>query len=197
MPRREKNPRFFRLETLKNCILNENFTHRWPQSGHFFHKLGHFFPIFEKGQGKPSPFPPSNYAPEVYWIIFILSHSCHIWYRYTYLLIYLYVYIFVYIFTKLAVLIFFFYLQLQWFFSTLNAKYFDMKKYFLKLMSRLLHSTIHQVMWYFWVFIVNLFSLLWSFFSQENCASFDLLGSCLSLSQSAEILTVNLLRDFS
>ena len=37
-----------------------------------------------------------------------------------------------------------------------------MKKYFVKLMSRLLHSTIHQVMWYFWVFIVNPFSLLWS-----------------------------------
>ena len=86
------------------------------------------------------------------------------------MLIYLYVYIFVYIFTKLAILIFFFYLQLQWFFSTLNAKYFDMKKYFLKLMSRLLHSTIHQVMWYFWVFIVNLFSLLWSFFfSRKLC----------------------------
>ena len=29
-----------------------------------------------------------------------------------------------------------------------------MKIYFVKLMSRLLHSTIHQVMWYFWVFIV-------------------------------------------
>ena len=39
-----------------------------------------------------------------------------------------------------------------------------MKKYFVKLMSRLLHSTIHQVMWYFWVFIVNPFSLLWSIF---------------------------------
>ena len=39
-----------------------------------------------------------------------------------------------------------------------------LKKYFVKLMSRLLHSTIHQVMWYFWVFIVNPFSLLWSIF---------------------------------
>ena len=45
-----------------------------------------------------------------------------------------------------------------------------MKKYFVKLMSRLLHSTIHQVMWYFWVFIVNPFSLLWSiFFSRKLC----------------------------
>ena len=46
-----------------------------------------------------------------------------------------------------------------------------MKKYFMKLMSRLFHSTIHQVMWYLWVFIVNPFSLLWSifFFSRKLC----------------------------
>ena len=43
-----------------------------------------------------------------------------------------------------------------------------MKKYFMKLMSRLLHSRINQVMWYFCVFIVNPFCLLWSiFFSRE------------------------------
>ena len=43
-----------------------------------------------------------------------------------------------------------------------------MKKYFLKLMSWLLHSLIHQVMWYFWLFIENPFSLLWSiFFSRK------------------------------
>ena len=48
-------------------------------------------------------------------------------------------------------------------FSALHA-FWDMKKCFMKLMSRLLHSTIHQVMWYFWLFIVNPFSLLWSFF---------------------------------
>ena len=30
----------------------------------FFHKLGHFFPIFEKGQGRPPPPPPSSYASE-------------------------------------------------------------------------------------------------------------------------------------
>ena len=34
----------------------------------------------------------------------------------------------------------------------------------MKLMSRFLCSTIHQVMWYFWVYIVNPFSLLWSIF---------------------------------
>ena len=36
----------------------------------------------------------------------------------------------------------------------------DMKKYFVKSMSRLLHSTIHWLMWYFWVVIVNPFSFL-------------------------------------
>ena len=50
-------------------------------------------------------------------------------------------------------------------FSALHAKHFwDKKKYFMKLMSRLLHSTIHQVMFSFWVFTVNPFSLSWSFF---------------------------------
>ena len=33
--------------------------------GIFFHKLGHFFPIFEKGQGRPPPSPPSSYAPVI------------------------------------------------------------------------------------------------------------------------------------
>ena len=45
-----------------------------------------------------------------------------------------------------------------------------LKKYFVKLLSRLVHSTVHQVMWYFLVFIVNPFSLLWSiFFSRKLC----------------------------
>ena len=34
-----------------------NFTHRCPKSGHAFSKLGQFFPIFEKEQGR-SPLPP-------------------------------------------------------------------------------------------------------------------------------------------
>ena len=41
-----------------------NCTHRWPQSGHFPSKLGHFFPIFEKRQGRTPPFPTFSYAPE-------------------------------------------------------------------------------------------------------------------------------------
>ena len=50
----------------------------------------------------------------------------------------------------------------------------------------------------FWVLIVNPFSLLCSiFFFPENCVSFGLLVSYLSLSQSAWILLVNLLWGFS
>ena len=56
------------------------------------------------------------------------------------------------------------------------------KIYFMNLMIRLLHSTIHQVMCYFWVFILNPFSGGYS--SEENCVSFGLLVSDLSLSQS-------------
>ena len=39
----------------------------------------------------------------------------------------------------------------------------------MKLKSRLLHSTIHHVMWYFWVFTVNPFSLSCIFFSRKWC----------------------------
>ena len=35
-----------------------NFTHGWSQSRYFFSKLGHFFPIFKKGQGRPPHIPP-------------------------------------------------------------------------------------------------------------------------------------------
>ena len=36
-----------------------NFTHRWPQSGHSFSKLGYFFPVFEKVLGRTlPPYPP-------------------------------------------------------------------------------------------------------------------------------------------
>ena len=45
-----------------------------------------------------------------------------------------------------------------------------MKKYFVKLSSQLSHSTIHQVMRYFWVFTVNPFSLFFFFFfSRKLC----------------------------
>ena len=45
-----------------------------------------------------------------------------------------------------------------------------MKKYFVKFVSQLLHTTIHQAMWNFWVSIVNTFCLLGSiFFSRKLC----------------------------
>ena len=72
-----------------------------------------------------------------------------------------------------------------------------MKKYFVKLMSRLLHSTIHQVMWYFWVFIVNPFSLLWSiFFSRKLCFFWSPCLLLIAESISLDIL-VHLLWGFS
>ena len=52
-PRREKISVFFAWKLLKIA----------------FHKLGHFFPIFEKGQG--GDLPPSSYAPNV----IIIKHS--------------------------------------------------------------------------------------------------------------------------
>ena len=74
-------------------------------------------------------------------------------------------------------------------FSALHAKHFEMwKKYFLKLTSRLLHSMIHQVMWYFWVFIVNPFSLLRSIFLLSRKLCF-LCSPCLLLI--AESISLN------
>ena len=49
-----KNLRFFRLESLKNSILNENFTHRWPQSRYFFLQIGALFSNFWKRAGETS-----------------------------------------------------------------------------------------------------------------------------------------------
>ena len=43
---------------MKNLPVNDH------NQGIFFHKLWHFFPIFEKGQGRPPPLLPSSYAPE-------------------------------------------------------------------------------------------------------------------------------------
>ena len=54
---------FFCLETLKNCILNENITHRWPQSRHFFPQIRALFSNIWKTAGETSPLPPSSDAP--------------------------------------------------------------------------------------------------------------------------------------
>ena len=45
-------------------ILNEKFNPQLAIIMAFFLKLGHFLPIFQKGQGRPSPPPPSSYAPD-------------------------------------------------------------------------------------------------------------------------------------
>ena len=51
LPRREKSPVLF-LGTLKNCILNAKFNPQMSTIRAFCPKLGHFFSIFEKGQGR-------------------------------------------------------------------------------------------------------------------------------------------------
>ena len=113
----------------------------------------------------------------LFWIIIITYNSG------IYICIYIYIYIYIHKVTFIHSFSVIFNCNA---FPALYAKHFEIwKKYFVKLMSRLLHSMIHQVMWYFWVFIVNPLSPLWSFFSQENCVCFYLLVSCLSLSQSA------------
>ena len=40
-----------------------NLTHRWPQSGHFCRKLGHFFQFLKIRAGETSPPSPPSYAP--------------------------------------------------------------------------------------------------------------------------------------
>ena len=74
------------------------------------------------------------------------------------------IYIFVYIFIKLAIFILFLLSWTVMFFLHCIPNILRYEKKIVKLMSRLLHSTFSQVMWYFWVFIVSPFSLLWSIF---------------------------------
>ena len=50
---------FFLLETHKNLPMDDH-------NQDFFQKLGHFFPISEKAQGRPPSPPPSSYAPAKY-----------------------------------------------------------------------------------------------------------------------------------
>ena len=86
---------------------------------------------------------------------------------------YIGIYICIYIFIKLAIFILFLLSSTVMFFlrCMLNILIYE---YFVKLMSRLLYSTIHQVMWYFWVFIVDPFSLLWSIFFLNKTVMFPL-----------------------
>ena len=82
------------------------------------------------------------------------------------------IYICVYIYKISYIHSFFFLLVIFNFnvFSALHAKHLDILKNILWNMW-LLHSTIHQVIWCFCVFIVNPLSLLWSFFffSRKLC----------------------------
>ena len=63
-PRREKKFGVFPPGTLKTTFQMRNLTQNDHNQG-IFPKLGHLFPIFEKGQGRPPPPPPSSYAPAV------------------------------------------------------------------------------------------------------------------------------------
>ena len=84
--------------------------------------------------------------------------------------IYIYIYVYIYIFIKLAILILFLLSSALMFFLHYMLNILRYKKMFCEIDESILHSTIHQVMWYFWTFIVNPFSLLWSiFFSRKLC----------------------------
>ena len=103
----------------------------------------------------------------VYWIIFILGNSRHIWHRY----IYIYIYICIYI-CKISYIHSFFIFFDGTLFSVLFAKHFEIWAIFCEIDESIAikQSMIHQVMWYLWVFIVNPFSLLCSiFFSRKLC----------------------------
>ena len=96
--------------------------------------------------------------------VFILGHSCHIWYR----CIYIYIYIFVYVFVKLTIFFLFFVTFKCNVFSALHAKHFEIWK---------------NILWNWWVDYFILRPMEWCddgcsewiyfpfyevFFSQEN-----------------------------
>ena len=108
------------------------------------------------------------------------------------------VYIFVYIFIKLAIFILFLLSSTVMFFLHCMLNILRYEKIFCEIDEWIASQLNPSSDVIFWVLIVNPFSLLCSiFFFPENCVSFGLLVSCLSLSQSAQILLVNLLWDFS
>ena len=55
--------RFFLLEILKNCTLNERYNPQVTTIRAFFSKLGHFFQFLKEGRGEIPP-PPSSYAQD-------------------------------------------------------------------------------------------------------------------------------------
>ena len=78
------------------------------------------------------------------------------------------IYIFIYVY-KVGCIHSFFVTSTVMFFLHCMLNSLRYKKYFVKLTIRLFLSTIHQVMWYFWVFIVNPLSFLCSFFFSKLC----------------------------
>ena len=64
-PRREKISGFFAWKLLKIAFEMNTLSIDDHNQSIFFHKLWHFFPIFEKGQRRPPLLPPSSYAPNV------------------------------------------------------------------------------------------------------------------------------------
>ena len=59
---------FFFSKYLSNYISNENFTHRYTQTGIFFPKSGNFFPIFKKDKGYLL-FSPARCTPNVIYFL--------------------------------------------------------------------------------------------------------------------------------
>ena len=78
------------------------------------------------------------------------------------------IFICVYIYEVSYICSFFVIFNCNVFFCIACKTFWDMKKYFVKLMSWLLLSAIHQVMWYLWMCIVKPFCLLWNIFSLKK-----------------------------
>ena len=108
------------------------------------------------------------------------------------------VYIFVYIFIKLAIFILFLLSSTVMFFLHCMLNILRYEKIFCEIDESIAsqHDPSSDVI-FLGVHSESIFPFMEYFFSQENCVFFGLLVSCLSLSQSAQILLVNLLWGFS
>ena len=108
------------------------------------------------------------------------------------------VYIFVYIFIKLVIFILFLLSSTVMFFLHCMLNILRYEKIFCEIDESIAsqHDPSSDVI-FLGVHSESIFPFMEYFFSQENCVSFGLLVSCLSLSQSAQILLINLLWGFS
>ena len=57
------------METLKTTFKMRNSAQDGHNQGIFFPKLGHFFPIFEEGQGRPPALPLSSYTAVIHYVL--------------------------------------------------------------------------------------------------------------------------------